>query len=129
MTKETLFIFGEAEKGPYCTPIFCSCMKELFDLLGNCPSDTEGLHYAVQTVLFNRYLIYFRVEEEGFSFQDYFKGFKFLGTKRGEISLSGIGIPGVGNHDVISAALPICRLYESPLILTQKDLYDYLTLR
>jgi len=127
MERGTVFIFGEAERGPYCAPLSCNSIIELFDQMGNAPADTEGLSCAVQTLLFQRDLIYFRVEEEGFGFQDYFKGFELLRNKRSQFALQAIGMPGVGDAALIEAAIPICRLHQSILLLTEKDLYDYLT--
>jgi hypothetical protein len=36
-------------------------------------------------------------------------------------------MPGVGDAEIIDATNPICSLYHSLLITTEKDLYDYLT--
>ncbi|MES2122361.1 MAG: hypothetical protein V4492_06245, partial [Chlamydiota bacterium] len=62
-----IFLFGEAEKGDYCTPFVCKSLPQLADTFGNPPEESRGLMYAVQAILYERELIYFRVKEEGFS--------------------------------------------------------------
>jgi len=75
MTTYSIAMFGEAEKGSFHTAYFCQNLPQLVDYLGHPPPHSKGLYYAVQALLFQRNLIFFRVEEEGFSYQDYFLGF------------------------------------------------------
>ena len=125
--KSTVFLFGEAEKGDYCTPHLCRSLPQLADTFGNPPKETLGLFYAVQTLLFNRDLVFFRVKEEGFSIQDYRKGLRLLQVKEAIPLLSAIYIPGIGDAEFIEEASAVCHIHKSLLIITQKDLYDYLT--
>ncbi|MGE5196063.1 MAG: hypothetical protein ACM3JI_01885 [Anaerolineae bacterium] len=125
--RTTIFLFGEAEKGAFCTPFLCKSLPQLADTFGNPPEESEGIIYGVQTLLYERELIYFRVKEEGFSIQDYMRGLKLLEQKQITIEISAICMPGVGDSEIIDAGSTICSLYNSFLVITQKDLYDYLT--
>lgn len=125
--KHTVFLFGESEKGEFGTPLLCQSMSHLLEHLGNPPDESLGIHYGVQTLLYNRDLIFCRVREEGFSIIDYVKGLSLLKDKRAEPHIHALFIPGVGDPNIIEAASCVCSLYNSLLILTEKDLYDYLT--
>lgn len=128
MEPYTIAIFGEAEKGVYQTPYFCRDLAELADSLGQPPEESSGLFYAIQALLYHRDLIFFRVREEGYSLDDYLSGLDFL--ERAELIqiVDAIGIPGVGDDAIITAATPLCINHHSFLITTEADLYDYLTL-
>ena len=127
MKRYKIALFGEAEKGAFHTPHFVQELPELVDRLGEPPQESEGLYFAIQALLFQRELIFFRVKEEGFSYPDYFQGFKCLSDKEQIETLSAICLPGVGDLELIHASFPICELHRSLLITTQKDLYDFLT--
>lgn len=125
--RHTIFLFGEAEKGDFCTPLICKSLPQLADTLGNPPEESLGILYAVQALLYERELIFFRVKEEGFSTQDYMRGLKLLQNKEITPHLAAICMPGVGDVEIIDATNPVCSLHKSSLIITEKDLYDYLT--
>lgn len=125
--RHTIFLFGEAEKGEFCTPFLCKSLPQLADTFGNPPKESLGLIYAVQALLFQRELIYFRVKEEGFSIPDYMRGIRLLENKESFQQLTAICMPGVGDAEIIGATSSVCSLYRSLLITTEKDLYDYLT--
>lgn len=123
----SIFLFGEAEKGDFCTPILCRSLPQLAEVLGNPPENTRGLICAVQSLLYDRELIYFRVKEEGFSTSDYMRGLKMLHNTDVFSPISAICMPGMGDPHVIDAAHGVCGLYKSQFIMDDKDLYDYLT--
>ena len=123
----TIALFGEAEKGEFHTAYFFHTVPQLLDNLGNPPEDSKGLYYAIQTLLFDQELIFFRVESEGFSQQDYFLGLRFLEQKHIIPKLSALFLPGVGDHEIMQAIEPVCSAHNSLLITTEADLYDYLT--
>ncbi len=129
MEKNTIFLFGEAERGEYCKPIYCSSLPQLFDYCGQRPDGSEGLDYAVQTLMHKQPLIFFRVEQEGYSTADYLQGLKLLYKQELEFSLCALCMPGVGDNMIIDATIPVCHLHHLFLIITEKDLYDYLTLK
>lgn len=121
----TVALFGEAEKGEYNFPYFFETLPQLVDYLGHPPEDSRGLFYAVQTLLFHRNLIYFRVKQEGFSYSDYFSGLRLL-SNRDHFTISAICAPGVGSMEIIDAAVPICKIHHSIFITNESDFYDYL---
>ena len=125
--RHTIFLFGEAEKGDFCTPFLCKSLPQLAETFGNPPEESLGLLYAVQALMFERELIYFRVKEEGFSTPDYMRGIRLLEKKEIFQGLTAICMPGVGDAEIIQATSPICSLRRSLLITTERDLYDYLT--
>lgn len=122
--RHVVALFGEAEKGQFKKAYFLHDLPQLMDFLGNPPPDSEGLFFAVQALLYEREIIYFRVQEEGFSRTDYFSGLKTLEKVK---QLNALCLPGVGDAEIFRASDPVCELHKSPLITTQKDLYDYLT--
>jgi len=127
MTKYTIVLFGEAQKGEYGTAYLCQDLVELEERLGEPPHHSLGLYYAVQALLYERQLIYWRVQEEGFSFEDYLEGLHLLETQQLIPEISALALPGVGDGRIIEASQPLCSRYHSLLILSEADLYDYLT--
>lgn len=125
--KMVVFLFGEAEKGEYCAPLLVRSLPHLIDILGNPPEESQGIPYAIQTLLFQRELIYFRVKEEGFSLSDYKKGLKILENEDLIPRLSAICLPGIGDREIIEECTRLCHLHKSCMIINEKDLYDYLT--
>ncbi len=123
----TVALFGEAEKGDYKTAYFCQTLSQLMDHLGEPPKESQGLHYAVQALLYRRNLIFFRVEEEGFSTQDYLLGLHFLENRQLIEELSAIFLPGVGDAGIIQATSPVCDVHKSLLITNESDFYDLIT--
>ena len=124
----TVALFGESERGEFRIPYYCQTLVQLSEFLGEPPSgDCQGLAFAIQALLFHREVIFFRVREEGFSINDYLKGLTLLEDREKTPMLSAIGLPGVGNSEIIEATTPICESHRSFLILTQHDLYDFLT--
>lgn len=125
--KSTIFLFGEAERGDYCTPHLCRSLPQLADLFGHPPIESLGIPYAIQSLLFHREIVFFRVKEEGFSMQDYRKGLRLLQVKEAIPMLSAIYIPGIGDAELIQEVSEVCHIHNSLLVITGKDLYDYLT--
>jgi hypothetical protein len=95
--------------------------------LGNPPEDSEGLFFAVQAILYERDLIFFRVAEEGFSEIDYFNGLNYLQDRKKVAKVSALCLPGVGDPKILAATNSVCEVHKSLLITNQKDLYDFLT--
>jgi hypothetical protein len=121
--RHTIALFGESEKGQFQKPYIVHELPQLIDLLGNPPRESEGLFFAIQALLYKRELIYFRVEQEGFSISDYMVGFKYLEKVE---TLSALCLPGVGDPMILEASAPLSELHKSHLISTEKDLFDYL---
>jgi hypothetical protein len=125
--RHTIFLFGEAEKGDFCTPMLCHSLAQLVEIFGHPPGESKGILYAVQAILYERELIYFRVKEEGFSMQDYMRGLRMLSSRDITMPLSAICLPGVGDATIIDASQAVCQVHKSFLIIAENDLYDYLT--
>jgi hypothetical protein len=127
MSVYTVAMFGEAERGEYRTAYFLQTLSQLAEYLGNPPPESKGLFYAVQTLMFQRNLIFFRVQEEGYSYQDYLSGLHMLEKQKLIININAICLPGVGDVEIIDATTPLCKQHHSILITSEPDLYDYLT--
>lgn len=120
-------LFGEAEKGDFSSGYLCKNLPELVDCCGNPPKGSRGLYLAVQALLYQRAILFFRVKEEGYSEQDYLRGLHLLEMQNQLPHLEAIGIPGVGSGKIIEATTPVCQLYHSILLLGEADFFDYLT--
>lgn len=120
-------LFGEAEKGDFHKGYLCENLTQLAENFGNPPLHSRGLFYAVQALLYQRKLIFFRVKEEGFSRLDYFKGIDCLKSLTLVPGICAICMPGVGNGEIIEAAIPLCKNHHSLLIISESDFYDYMT--
>jgi hypothetical protein len=127
MEPYTIALFGEAEKGEYHSAYFCNELQQLVDYFGNAPVNSRGLHFAVQALIYHRNLLFFRVQEEGFSLQDYQFGVNLLLKQRIISKIAAIYMPGVGNREIIKAATSLCPIYHSIFITTETDFYDYIT--
>lgn len=123
----TVALFGEAEKGEFQRAYFCQNLEQLLERLGNPPPDSQGLYYAVQSLLYGCQLVFFRVSEEGFSTEDYLLGLHMLRNSDAIPPLSALCLPGVGDANIICATSPICNQHKSILVVSEHDLYDYLT--
>lgn len=125
-----IVLFGEAEKGDFQTAYYCRDLTQLSDFLGEPPTkESQGLRFAIQALLYQRGVVFFRVREEGFSVHDYLFGLNFLENKEVFPSITALCLPGVGNSKIIEATLPVCETHKSILMFTERDLYDYLTSR
>lgn len=127
MESTTIALFGEAEKGEYQRGILCKELTDLPEIFGNPPPESKGLYYATQALLFHYSLVYFRVQEEGFSLHDYIKGIDILKTSPFIDTISAICTPGVGDKNIINAIIPLCYQYHQILITNESDLFDYLS--
>lgn len=129
MQNYTVALFGEAEKGEYRKPCLCHTAGQLLELFGNPPLHSRGIYYAIQALLYERSLLFFRVKEEGFSCDDYLQGLLMLRKQTFVAGIDAVCLPGVGDNGIIGAMTPICELYHSLLITNESDFYDYLTVK
>ena len=122
-----ILLFGESAKGLPQTAYVCHTLEELIDYVGE-PTNpySLGVPLAIQSILMQKSVVFFRVLEEGYSYQDYEKGLFFLKQKAFP-NLTAIGVPGLGNKKLIDAFTQVCPLYQCVLLTRQADLYDYLT--
>ena len=126
MIPSIIALFGEAKKGKIEVPYFCKDLVQLFTSLGQPPEDTHGLFFAVQTILYGWPIIYFRVREEGISYQDYAYGLHLL-RDYPSIKMKALFLPGVGSKELIEEGSDLCLARQSLLIIRSADFYDYLT--
>jgi len=119
-------LFGESEKGEYETAYLCRSLQELSDCLGHPPPDSLGLYCAVQTLLYSYPLIFIRVRQEGYSFPDYIQGIRLLQDCEQRLHVEAICLPGVGDPRIIEMVEPFCIKHRSVLMMSERDLYDYL---
>ncbi len=127
MERCPIVLFGEAEKGDYQKAYYCQTLPELVDILGHPPEDSRGLFYAIQALLYQHDLFFFRVKEEGYSLSDYMYGFRLLERKDLFEQIVAIALPGVGDREIINAVVPVCESHNSVMITSEPDLFDYLT--
>lgn len=129
METSVVALFGEAEKGVFATPYFLRDLDELVTCLGNPPPDSRGLFYAVQTLLYQHYLLFFRVSEEGFSIPQYLQGLDILEHQVTYPLVTALCVPGVGDNILLDTLIPYCQSRHHILITNEADLYDLLTYR
>lgn len=122
----TIALFGEAEKGEYHYPYFCNSLSQLVDYFGNPPEQSRGLFYAIQALLYQRQLLFFRVREEGFNLPDYLNGVSLIKNHQIEMDIAAFCLPGVGDSKILEVVTPLCQEYHSILITSEADFYDYL---
>jgi len=125
--QQVIALFGESEKGKWDAPHFIKSLPGLIDVLGSPPPNSQGLFFAIQTLLYKRELVYFRVQEEGFSKGDYLFGLNALKNTKKFQKIHAVCMPGVGDQELLDVSFSVCAIHKTQLIMTEKDLYDYLT--
>ncbi|EPP34827.1 hypothetical protein CP10139811_0721 [Chlamydia ibidis] len=124
--KSTIALFGEAERGSYDTAYLCCSIGDLYDYLGS-GSNSLGITLAIQALMYQYDVLYFRVEEEGYGIDSYFYGLHFLNTQTSLKNIIAIALPGVGDQSIIEASRSLCQKHGSLLLFQEQDLYDLLT--
>lgn len=122
----TIALFGEAERGYYKKGYFCEELDQLAEIFGNPPPDSLGLFYATQALLYHFPLIFFRVQEEGFSTEDYLEGARILSESPLVGRVRAVCSPGVGDRKLIDTLTDFCAERRQILITSERDLIDYL---
>lgn len=123
--RPAIALFGEAEKGNYEAAYLCHDLIDLSNYLGQ--KESMGIYLAIRSLMYNYSIIYFRVKEEGYSTENYFFGLHFLRTQSSFQNIVALGLPGVGDQDILEASCSICHKYRSLLICSETDFYDLLT--
>jgi hypothetical protein len=125
--QRVIALFGEAEKGCLDRPYVISQLPQLLDLLGHPPPESQGLFFAVQSLLYEREVVFFRVQEEGYSLPDYLRGLSLLKDKKQFQKIHALCMPGVGDVELLDATQKVCFARKACFLVTEKDFYDYLT--
>jgi hypothetical protein len=120
-------LFGEAQKGKFHTPTECPSLMDLYEQFGEPPSDTQGIGQAIQSILMDRYVVYTRVHEEGFSMSEYQIGLKKLEDRKKIPRIHALCLPGVGDPKIIDSASLFLKKHKAVLLTSEKDAYDYFT--
>ncbi len=128
MDESVIALFGEAQKGELLKGYYCEKLDQLFEYFGQPPPETQGLYFAVRTLLFRHSLLYFRVSQEGFSENDYVSCFDVLNSSlEDHFHLQALFLPGVGSQKLIDKGALLCKCHKSLFIINEQDFYDYLT--
>lgn len=127
MGEVVVALFGEAERGEIGKPLRMESVIHLNEQLGHPPEESYGIFFAVQFLLYGQEVLFFRVEEEGFSTADYLRGITHLRQKPLGKKLAAICLPGVGDKGILSATHPLIDRDDALMIITERDLYDYFT--
>ncbi len=127
MTNRTILIFGESQKGELQKFLFLKTLPDLAEALGE-PTETGlGIHMAIQAMLFNQSVLFYKVKEEGFNIDHYLMGFKLLEKEFTSILLTAIALPGASSPPILEIADSLCKLHKSLILFNEKDLYDFMT--
>ncbi len=124
--KHLISIFGLAEQGDLYRHIHLKSLQDLLLTLGQPGEGSIAIELAVQALMHERPVLFYRVKEEGFEDEFYLRGLRDLKKQNLKTTLSAIALPGVGSRPVIDEAALICKKESSILIMNQQDLYDYL---
>jgi hypothetical protein len=123
-----VMVFGESTKGAFSRLHRPRTVEDLANLLGQPPEGSHGLYLATQTVLLEHELLFWRVDEEGFSPQDYWLGAKMLAELSDQrITIDAVGLPGVGDWSIIESMQRALRGHHPLLLMSARDVYDYLS--
>ena len=124
--KKVAFLFGEAEKGEFCSPSYCKSLEQLAAVFGEPPKESKGLYFAIQALLLGREVFFYRVQEEGFSSCDYHMGLSLLEKEARAPQIGALFMPGMADAKVIDRASTMCLQNKSLLVITAEDLFDFL---
>lgn len=128
MADSVIALFGAAEKGELKTAYYCKDVLQLFEHFGEPPEETSGLYFAIQALLYGKPLVYFRVQVEGVSTEDYLYGLDFLyDLHHPLIALQALFLPGVASKKLLDVGVRLCKSHRSLLIMNENDFYDFLT--
>lgn len=124
--KDVVTIFGESEKGPLGTLLSIDSLPKLAEALGVPTENSVGVHLAVQTLMSNKIVLFYRVTEEGSNIAEYTRGLKLL-QELDMPSLVALALPGIGDPEIQHLAKTLCKAKHSILIVNQRDFYDIMT--
>ncbi len=127
-SRARVVVFGESTKGVCAHPYQPRDLVDLELLLGHPPEGSHGLYLATQTMLLEHELVFFRVDEEGYSPQDYWMGARVLSELNNRrVTIDAVGLPGVGDAEIIAAVERSLKGRVPLLFMNERDLYDFLS--
>ena len=127
MAKRTILIFGESKEGQFQKLLFINSLPKLATILGE-PTETGiGVHIAIQAMLYNLEVLFYKVKEEGSDEDAYLQGFRLIEKEAPSLILGAIALPGASTPKILEIANSLCDLHNSLILSNERDLYDYIT--
>lgn len=102
-----------------------SDLEELSLVLGEPIEGRSGVKDGIQALLYQYQLMFFRVQQEGLSVEDYYQGFAWIQKSR--MPITAMKLPGVGSRGLLASANTICLQKGSILVIDEIDFYDFAT--
>jgi len=124
----TLALFGTSQKECHNPLHLYKSLLDLYMDFGEPPTDTEGLYFAIQTILYGKSILYFRVQEEGEGREEYLEGLHLLrNLSSTQLRIDALFLPKVSAHEIIDEGLAICKNHHGLLLMKEADFYDWAT--
>lgn len=121
-------IFGEAEIGSFKSLITLNSIPELTDKLGRPTKKGIGIHMAIQAILYDREILYYRIpNEEEPSCKEYLHGLNLLGRSTFINPLVAIALPAVNHRDILYRAKHLCHHCKILFLPNERDLYNFIS--
>lgn len=124
--KDIVTIFGESEKGPLGVLLSVDSLPFLAESFGSPTENSVGIHLAIQTLMSDKIVLFYRVTEEGVDKNEYARGLKLL-EGLDLPALAALALPGIGDLEIQHLAKNVCKLKHSILIVNERDFYDLMT--
>lgn len=120
-------LFAQAQKGVFSRLITLHSLEKLHEVFGMPPENSKGMWYSIQFLMQNEMIYFYRVAEEGFSYNQYCQGLELLKHYHVQYPLKAICMPGVGSRELIDKATQFCKDRSIIFLCTAEDFYDYAT--
>lgn len=124
MKKKQIAIFGQSEKALPWSLSEIRSLPELIDKVGHPPADSCGLIIAIQSLMYEKEVLYYCVAEEGLDPEDYQRGLTDLLSRPKHYNLEAIALPGVSDPLILEEAKKVAKVHPCSLIIGEKDLFD-----
>lgn len=125
MKQRVITVFGETEKGTFETFYTIQSLDEAFEKLGSPLPNTEALQFSLQILGAHQPILFYRVPEEGFSFDAYAKGLHEIRDHPDSYPIQALFMPGLSDPKLIDEAKQLCEMQKAILLITDKDFQDY----
>jgi hypothetical protein len=126
MKRASILIFGESKRGEFLKLFQINTLPDLSTFLGEPTTSGIGIHMAIQSLLFEKSVLFIKVGEEGYDIDHYSLGFKEIDNNP-HLLIDAIALPGVGSNEILKKASLLAKKKKALLILREKDLYDFIT--
>lgn len=126
MKRKSIVIFGESTKGEFLNLFPIRTLPDLSTFLGGPTSSGIGIHMAIQSLLFEKEVLFIKVFEEGYDLDHYSLGLKEI-DRNPDLLIDAIALPGAGSNEIVKKASLLAKKKKAFIVLTEKDLYDFMT--